>query len=60
MTDNSTVQAQQKAVRLLLVLVAITAVFSLLYAVQYYVNGPLRLPVVSQISPFRPPLPTQS
>jgi len=48
-TDNSTVQAQQKAVRLLLVLVAITAVFSLLYAVQYYVNGPLRLPVVSQI-----------
>ena len=38
------------AVRTALILVAITAVASLLYALQYYAGGPLRLKVVSQIN----------
>ena len=38
-----------KPVRLLLILVAITVVFSLLYAVQYYPGGPIRLSVVDEI-----------
>jgi polar amino acid transport system permease protein len=32
-----------------LILVAITSVFGLLYGIQYYAGGPLRLPVVSEI-----------
>jgi polar amino acid transport system permease protein len=36
-----------KAVRVALVLVAITVTLSLLYAVQYYLGGPIRLSVVS-------------
>jgi polar amino acid transport system permease protein len=36
-------------VRLLLILVAITVVLSLLYGIQYYLGGPLKLPVVSEI-----------
>ena len=37
-----------KLVRVLLILVAITSVLSLLYAVQYYLGGPIRLAVVSE------------
>ena len=47
--DSPLSQSRRKAVRLLLILVAITAVLSLLYAIQYYVGGPVRLPVVSEI-----------
>jgi His/Glu/Gln/Arg/opine family amino acid ABC transporter permease subunit len=36
-------------VRALLILVAITAVFGLLYAIQYYAGSPFRLPVISEI-----------
>jgi len=39
-----------RLVKALLVLVAVTAVLSLLYAVQYYAGGPLRLAVISEIS----------
>ncbi|HSR33187.1 MAG TPA: WD40 repeat domain-containing protein, partial [Anaerolineae bacterium] len=46
--SDSKTKALPKAVRILLILLAITAVTSLLYAVQYYLSGPLRLPVVSQ------------
>ncbi|MFN2242997.1 MAG: ABC transporter permease subunit [Anaerolineae bacterium] len=38
-----------QAVRILLVLLAITAAVSLLYAIQYYLGGPIRLSVVSEI-----------
>jgi polar amino acid transport system permease protein len=38
-----------KAVQILLALLAITAVLSLLYAIQYYLGGPIRLSVVSEI-----------
>ena len=48
-TDSSAVQPHSKAVRLLIILVAITGVLSLLYALQYYVGGPVRLPVVDEI-----------
>ena len=47
-SSDSKAKALPKAVRLLLILLAITAVVSLLYAIQYYLGGPLRLPVVSQ------------
>ncbi|MGD2206756.1 MAG: hypothetical protein PVH17_08250, partial [Anaerolineae bacterium] len=47
--DDAKFQAQPRMVRLLWILVAITIVLSLLYAIQYYVGGPLRLPVVSKI-----------
>jgi polar amino acid transport system permease protein len=46
--SDSKVKALPKAVRVLWILLAITAVVSLLYAIQYYLGGPLRLPVVSQ------------
>ncbi|MEJ2207792.1 MAG: ABC transporter permease subunit [Anaerolineae bacterium] len=36
-----------KAVRIILILVAITVALSLLYAIQYYLGGPIRLSVVS-------------
>ena len=36
-----------RAVKLLLILVAITSLLSLVYSAQYYLGGPLRLPVVS-------------
>jgi polar amino acid transport system permease protein len=39
--------ARPPAIRLVLVLVAITSALSLLYAVQYYLGGPIRLSVVS-------------
>ena len=38
-----------KIVRRVLLLVAITTVLSLLYGLQYYLGGPVRLPVISQI-----------
>jgi polar amino acid transport system permease protein len=47
--DQAAPKSRPKAVTLLLVLVAITAVLSLLYAIQFYVGGPMRLPVVSEI-----------
>src|SRR5512139_3321000 len=45
--DESAVEAGSRAVRWMWVLVAITAVVSLLYAIQYYAGGPVQLPVVS-------------
>jgi polar amino acid transport system permease protein len=42
-------QALPRPVRLLLILVAITAVVSVLFALQYYLGGPIRLSVVSEI-----------
>ena len=39
--------AQSPAVRQVLILVAVTAALSLLYALQYYLGGPIRLAVVS-------------
>jgi polar amino acid transport system permease protein len=47
-SSGSEVKAFPKAVRLLLILLAITAVVSLLYAIQYYLGSPFQLPVVSQ------------
>ncbi len=47
-TEKFESPAQYKAVRLVWVLVAVTAVVSLLYAIQYYLGGPIRLAVVSQ------------
>jgi polar amino acid transport system permease protein len=47
--DNTLSKSRPKAVTLLLILVAITALLSLLYAIQYYIGGPVRLPVVSEI-----------
>ena len=35
---------------LLLIMVGVTAVLSLLYAIQYYVGGPLRIPVTTPIN----------
>ncbi len=46
----SSLSGLPRAGRWLLILVAVTSVVSLLYAVQYYVGGPLRLPVVSEIN----------
>jgi len=42
-------RSHKKAVRVALVLVALTVGVSLLYAVQYYVGGPLRLTVASEV-----------
>jgi len=47
--DTMNVRSLPRAVRLLLILLAITAVLSLLYAIQYYAGGPLRLAVISQV-----------
>jgi polar amino acid transport system permease protein len=47
--ESYVVRSRSKAVRLLLILVAITAVLSLLYAIQYYAGGPLRLAVIDEI-----------
>ena len=46
--DHLASRSQPKAARLLWILVAVTAVLSLLYALQYYAGGPIRLPVVSE------------
>jgi polar amino acid transport system permease protein len=45
----SDAQAHPRIIRILLILVAITASLSILYALQYYVGGPFRLGVVSQV-----------
>ena len=47
--SDSKVTAFPKLVRVLLILLAITAIVSLLYGIQYYLGGPVRLPVVSEI-----------
>jgi polar amino acid transport system permease protein len=49
LAGNSAPQAHPRAVRLLLVLVAITVGASLLYAIQVYTGGPVQLPVVSEL-----------
>ncbi|MFN2168185.1 MAG: WD40 repeat domain-containing protein, partial [Anaerolineae bacterium] len=46
--DRNQVPSPPQLVRVLLVLVLVTAALSLLYAVQYYLGGPIRLAVVSQ------------
>ena len=46
---NSFDSSHPQTVRLLLILVAITVGFSLLYAVQHCAGGPVRLGVVSEI-----------
>jgi polar amino acid transport system permease protein len=45
--DSSRVRSQSKAVQVLLILVAVTAVLSLLYGIQYFLGGPVRLSIVS-------------
>jgi polar amino acid transport system permease protein len=47
--EDSQVPSHPKLVRVLLILVAITSILSLLYAIQYYVGGPIRLAVVSEL-----------
>ncbi len=47
--DGIEVQPIPAPVKLLLILVAITVVLSLLFALQYYLHGPIRLSVISQI-----------
>ncbi len=47
--SDSTSRTLPKPVRLLLILLAITAVVSLLYAILYALDGPFQLPVVKQI-----------
>jgi polar amino acid transport system permease protein len=47
--DQTLPRSRPKALTPLLVLVAITALLSLVYAIQYYVGGPVRLPAVSEI-----------
>jgi polar amino acid transport system permease protein len=46
---SSTLQPHTKTMRLLCLLVALTAGLSLLYGIQYYAGGPLRLAVTSEI-----------
>ena len=46
---SSTPQPLSKAMRLLCLLVALTAGLSLLYGIQYYIGGPLRLAVTSEV-----------
>lgn len=46
---NTLTQTHPKAVRLILLLVAFTTGVSLLYGVQFYLGGPLRLSVVSEV-----------
>ncbi len=46
---NKKVQGLPRAVQILLVLLAITAIVSLLYAIQHFLGGPVRLATVSEI-----------
>ena len=46
---NNKKQALPPLVKVLWVVVAITAILSLLYAIQYYLGGPIRLSVVAEI-----------
>jgi len=45
--DRESFASRPQAIRLVLILVAVTSVLSLLYAIQYYLGGPIRLAVVS-------------
>jgi polar amino acid transport system permease protein len=45
--DDAQALSRSQAIRLALILVAVTVALSLLYAVQYYLGGPIRLSVVS-------------
>ena len=45
--DREGLASRPPAIRLVLILVAVTAVLSLLYGIQYYLGGPIRLSVVS-------------
>jgi polar amino acid transport system permease protein len=45
--DEAKALSRSKAVRLALILVAVTVALSLLYAIQFYLGGPIRLSVVS-------------
>ena len=47
--DDSKARSSAAAVRLLLILVAITVVLSLLFALQYFLGSPIRLSVISEI-----------
>ena len=47
--DKKQAQRLTQPVRILWILIAITSVLSLLYAIQYYLGGPIRLSVVSEI-----------
>ncbi|MFN2291161.1 MAG: ABC transporter permease subunit [Anaerolineae bacterium] len=46
-TDKKGLASRPPEIRLALILVAITAVLSVLYGIQYYLGGPIRLSVVS-------------
>ncbi len=48
-SDDSMAQPLPQAVKLPLILIAITVVLSLLYAIQHFVGGPIRLAVVNEI-----------
>ncbi len=48
-SDSRTTRKHPRLVRWLWVIVAVTSVLSLLYGIQYYLGGPLRLAVVSEI-----------
>jgi polar amino acid transport system permease protein len=49
-SDDSMAQPLPQAVKLPLILIAITVVLSLLYAIQYFAGGPIRLAVVNEIA----------
>ena len=49
LSGDSVVQSRPRALRLALILMAITVGLSLIYAIQYYAGGPIQLPVVSQV-----------
>jgi polar amino acid transport system permease protein len=44
-SDSRTARPNSRAMKLLLVMLAVTCVLSLVYAIQYYAGGPVRLPV---------------
>ena len=48
--DEDSIQHPPRSVKIVWILIAVTIAVSLLYAVQYFAGGPLRLPVVSQLS----------
>lgn len=48
--DSSARLAKARGVRLMVTLVTVTSILSLLYGIQYYAGGPLRLPVVSELN----------
>lgn len=48
-SGDSGAKSHPRIIRILLILIALTAVLSLLYALQYYAGSPFRLGVVSQV-----------